>query len=214
MTGSRVTTLTGDVSGTIGCGAFAEGRYFSHVWKGPECPMAHHHGRSGLPTGWAGLAPVFFALGVWGKNWPGRTVLVRTDSKPAPVALNRVRSESPAINNLIELIFHACARYAARLVPVWQRRSHPAQQLADFLSKNKRPMFLRGAQQLYSRQFCSDRIPAPAQRAMRKSIPLSGGHQQSTLNSAARATTGPHFALSFPTGASTGGEASKYRINL
>ena len=135
------TTLTSDASGSWGCGAFWEEKWFQLAWS--ESPGAVAAGIAAKE-----LIPIVLAAAMWGKMWTGEVVNCRCDNSAVVAVIRSRTSKDPSLMHLLRCMIFFEAKYCFSLVA-----SHIAgikNTLADDLSRNHLSSFLqaRGTQSI------------------------------------------------------------------
>lgn len=110
--GQRFTFAT-DASGSVGCGAVWDYRWFQLKWS--ELPAAFHDDVVGDSITSKELLPIVLAVGTWGPYWRDSTVLVLCDNQGAAAAVNSGYSKVPRIMQLLRALFFIKARFRVRL---------------------------------------------------------------------------------------------------
>lgn len=128
--------LTSDASGSWGCGAFWNTRWFQFAWAdsgySPDVNIATKE-----------LVPIVMAAAIWGKYWVGLVVSCRCDNEAVVAVLNSRTSRDYSLMHLLRCLTFFEAKFSFRTVA-----SHIAgveNSLADALSRNNLPFFFQAA---------------------------------------------------------------------
>ena len=84
--------ITSDASGSWGCGAFYEGKWFQLQWDQFSAP---HH------ITVKELLPIIIGAAVWGQEWTGKTIRARCDNMAAVHILRTRQSKDPESMHLV-----------------------------------------------------------------------------------------------------------------
>lgn len=124
-------SILSDASGSWGCGAYWEGRWFQIPW----------------PQSWEStniapkeLIPIVMAVAVWGPYWTGQRIRCQCDNMAVVFSVNRGTARDPQLMRLLRTLFFFCALHRITV-----SACHIAGVLnasADALSRNNLPLFL------------------------------------------------------------------------
>ena len=123
-------TLITDASGTWGCGAYVGSAWFQLHWAG-HLTKAHISVKE--------LVPIVIAVGVWGHQWIGKTIMVRSDNTATVAAVNSHTSQHADTAHLLRCLTFLLAKCQCRLVAEHLPGTHNT--LADALSRNNLLLF-------------------------------------------------------------------------
>ena len=99
-------TLTSDVSGGWGCGAYWDSQWFMLPWTGPitECHLTAKE-----------LVPIVAAAALWGKEWQGQTVQVWCDNTAVVSIVNHGSSRDKQAMHLARCLVFIMAKFELEL---------------------------------------------------------------------------------------------------
>ena len=120
-----------DASGTWGCGAFFEGKWFQSPWSPDWLPcniMAKE------------LVPIIFSCGVWGCHLARKRVLFQCDNYSLVAAINKGSSKDPLVMHLLRCLWMFVALYDIDIIT--EHIAGITNQVADMLSRNRAEQFL------------------------------------------------------------------------
>jgi hypothetical protein len=122
------TTLTTDVSGSWGCGAWHDNQWLQLQWDDRARPLS-------IAT--KELITIILSCAAWGKAWQGRQVLCRCDNQVVVACLRSRTSKDKGIMNLLRCLVFIEATHQCFLHPIYidTKSNH----LADDLSRNNLP---------------------------------------------------------------------------
>lgn len=123
-------TITSDASGNWGCGAVCGTQWFQLSWNGQLC---HSH------ITVKELTPVVISVAIWGHQWTGKTVLVRSDNMATVDILNNGTSRNSEAMHLVRCLAFILARLQLSVLAEHIPGIHNT--LADALSRNNLPTF-------------------------------------------------------------------------
>ena len=123
-----------DASGSWGCGALTEDKWFSFSWPDPlqELSIAHKE-----------LIPIVIAGFVWGKFWAGKVVRFMSDNQAVVMVLTKLFCHDTCLMGYLRCIVFCAAKYN-----FWFTAQHTpgrSNVLADATSRNKVDLFLSQA---------------------------------------------------------------------
>ncbi len=121
--------VTSDASGSWGCGAYSEMRWFMFPWSGP---VADHH------ITVKEMIPVVLVGALWGSRWHGRTVLVQCDNTAVVSIVNHGSSKNDQAMHLARCLAFITAKYDFHIVATHIRGVHNIR--ADALSRDNLPV--------------------------------------------------------------------------
>ena len=133
-----------DASGSWGCGAVWEARWFQLEWAiSLKESLAEATNDDSIAV--RELIPVAVAAAVWGPQWQGEVVMFHSDNKAVVAALNRLYSKNEAMMQLLRCVVFYAARAAFR----FQAMHVPGKEntLADHLSRNSLTAFFSSCPQ-------------------------------------------------------------------
>ena len=120
--------LTSDASGSWGCGAFWEQRWFQVAWEDTSCsPSANITVKE--------LIPIIIAAALWGKEWQGKVINCCCDNQAVVAVLQSRSSKEAEVMHLLRCLFFFEAVSSFHI-----QSSHIAgveNTLADDISRNK-----------------------------------------------------------------------------
>ena len=87
--------ITSDASGSWGCGAFHEGKWFQLQWDHFSSP---HH------ITIKELLPIVIGAALWGQQWSGKTIQARGDNMAAVHILHSRQSKAPEAMHLVRCL--------------------------------------------------------------------------------------------------------------
>lgn len=123
--------ITSDASGSWGCGAFWQQKWFQCSW---------HKSWETVDILAKELLPIVIAAAIWGKGWRGRTVLCRCDNAAVVALINSGYCKHETAMHLLRCLFFIAAHFDfdifARHIP------GSLNVAADALSRNLLPLFL------------------------------------------------------------------------
>ena len=118
-------TIYLDASGSWGCGAICQGHWFQLQWD--KCSEAYH-------ISIKELLPIVIAAAIWGQDFVGKTILVRSDNVAAVAAINHQTSPVKEVAHLLRYLAFIMARFKVRLQAA--HISGILNDIADTLSRN------------------------------------------------------------------------------
>ena len=124
--------LVSDASGSWGCGAYCNGKWFQLQWAGL---WANSH------IAIKELTPIVLAAAVWGRGWSGKSVMAHCDNAAVVSVINSGSSKDPDLMHLTRCLTFIKVKFDFALFS-----SHVPgvnNELADALSHNNLPFFLR-----------------------------------------------------------------------
>ena len=123
-------TIYSDASGSWGCGAICQGHWFQLQWD--KSSEAYH-------ISIKELLPIVIAAAIWGQDFVGKTILVRSDNVAAVAAINHQTSPVKEVAHLLRCLAFIMARFNVRL----QAAYIPGMlnDIADALSRNNMSTF-------------------------------------------------------------------------
>ena len=119
-----------DASGSWGCGALSQGRWFQLQWTNPLKSLSIAHKE---------LIPIVIAGFIWGKQWAASIVQFITDNEAVATILNKLYCRDTGLMSLLRCLVFCAAKYN-----FWFTGVHiPGTEntLADALSRNKVVLF-------------------------------------------------------------------------
>jgi hypothetical protein len=124
-----------DASGSVGCGAIWQGRWFQLKWACVSKGLMGELGKDSIT--FKELIPIVMATGVWGPQWKGSLVMVYCDNEGAAAVVNSGYSKVPRIMHLLRCLFFVKARFNIELSAVYL----PGRQnlAADAISRDHLP---------------------------------------------------------------------------
>ena len=115
-------TLTSDASGSWGCGAFCEARWFQLQWSERLQPK-------NIAT--MELLPILIASAMWGPRWRAHHILCQCDNQAVVAVLNKGSAKDLELAHILRCIFFYAAHYGFSLsashVPGQHNRAADAQ---------------------------------------------------------------------------------------
>ena len=123
--------ITSDASGSWGCGAFFEEKWFQLQWDHSSSP---HH------ITIKELLPIVVGAAVWGREWSGKTIRARCDNMAAVHILRSRRSKDPEAMHLVRCLCLIECTFNFTLVSQHLPGRHNG--LADALSRDNLSYFL------------------------------------------------------------------------
>jgi len=140
-------TTTSDASGSWGCGAFCETRWFHFKWT----PRLWH-----LPIATKEMIPVVISAAIYGEQWSGKTVLFRVDNMAVVHVVNSLFCSDSHLMHLVRLlVFYASYHNFWFLASHIEGKNNTA---ADALSRNNLHTFFL---QVPQASRIPSRIPPP-----------------------------------------------------
>ena len=130
------TTISSDASGSWGCGAVCDGRWFQLSW-----PMAWR----GTPISPKELVPIVVALALWGPLWRGKQVQCLCDNIAVVYAVNRGSARDPKLMRLLRILAFLCAVHSIGITA--KHIAGVKYTAADALSRNNLPVFFASTPQ-------------------------------------------------------------------
>lgn len=120
-----------DASGTWGCGAFYDDKWFQLCWP-PSLRSSHITVKE--------LVPVVLAAAVWGSKWAGQNVMAHCDNAAVVAVLRTGDSKEPEVMHLLRCLAFLKANFQFTLFSshICGKINH----LADALSRNDSDYFL------------------------------------------------------------------------
>jgi len=123
-------SLTTDASGSWGCGAFSDNKWFSMKWS-LRAPQAHITVQE--------LIPIVIAAALWGRRWSGQTVQVWCDNEAAVSIINTGTSMDLEALHLMRCLAFISAKFQFYLFATHVQGKRNV--IADALSRNKMHLF-------------------------------------------------------------------------
>lgn len=133
--------LTSDASGSWGCGAYWETKWFQLAWQGTACT-------TDVNIATKELIPIVIAAALWGKFWEGQMVLCRCDNEAVVAVLNKRTSKDSDLMHLLRCLTFFEAKFSFKTTAAHIAGSQNA--LADDLSRDKLSSFLQAGGYLSS----------------------------------------------------------------
>ena len=124
------TSLFSDASGNWGCGAYCGTEWFMLRWAGPI---------QNLHITIKELAPIVVAAAIWGREWSGKSILIRCDNSAVVSIVNHGSSKNPAAMQLRRCLAYFAARWHFHLVASHIKGVENIS--ADALSRDNLPLF-------------------------------------------------------------------------
>ena len=124
-------TLTSDASGSWGCGAFYEARWFQFQWSDllrPQNIAAME------------LLPILLASAMWGSNWQAHHILCQCDNQAVVAVLNKGSAKDLMLAHILRCISFYAAHYGFSFSAIHVPGEH--NRAADALSRNNVQLFL------------------------------------------------------------------------
>ena len=124
-------TLVSDASGSWGCGAYFQDKWFQLEWAG-NLKNAHISTKE--------LVPIAIAAAIWGPEWSTQIIEVKCDNAAVVAVLNSGNSRDPELMHLLRCLSFLMAKFHFTV-----HASHVAGSknvLADALSRNNLDKFL------------------------------------------------------------------------
>ena len=125
------TTLTSDASGSWGCGAFWEKRWFKFQWSG---------NLGGQNISVLELLPILFGAAIWGPQWHAHHVTCRCDNQAVVAVINKGSAKDPGLAHILRCISFYAAHYGFSISASHVPGCHNS--AADALSRNNTDKFL------------------------------------------------------------------------
>jgi len=100
-------TLVSDASGSWGCGALSESRWFQLPW-----PVSWLN----VPISPKELVPIIVAVALWGPLWAGSKVRCLCDNMAVVYAVNKGAAKDPHLMRLLHILAFWCAMFNIFLV--------------------------------------------------------------------------------------------------
>ena len=120
--------LTSDTSGSWGCSAWWESRWFQLQWQG--LGETANYGITAKE-----LLPIVVAVACWGKEWQGNVVVARCDNMAVVAIVNSGSSREAEAMHLRRCLALLEAKWAIQL---WAEHVRGVEnEVADWLSRNK-----------------------------------------------------------------------------
>ena len=127
------TTLTSDASGTWGCGAYWESKWFQLAWSDTVGVSSNIAVKV--------LIPIVMAAAMWGKQWRGQVVNCRCDNMAVVAVIKSRASKESEIMHLLRCVAFIEARWEFTLVAT--HLAGRENTLADDLSRDRQQSFLQ-----------------------------------------------------------------------
>ena len=127
------TTLTSDASGTWGCGAYWESKWFQLAWSDTVGVSSNIAVKE--------LIPIVMAAAMWGKQWRGQVVNCRCDNMAVVAVIKSRASKESEIMHLLRCVAFIEARWEFTLVAT--HLAGRENTLADDLSRDRQQSFLQ-----------------------------------------------------------------------
>ena len=89
-----------NASGTLGCGGYYSGQWFTLQWPRDFS----------LSIAWKELYPIFLSCSIWGNSWHGSRVLFHCDNETVVNVWKKGTSRCPAIMDLVRRTFFCAAK--------------------------------------------------------------------------------------------------------
>ena len=134
MTGGMELHLYSDASGSFGCGAWQNNRWFQFAWP------ADYAGQS-IAT--KELVPIVMACVLWGEAWRNQQIVAHCDNQAVVEVVNAGYCKDPALMQLLRCLFFVTAYFELGM-----RAMHVPGHLnswADAISRNNAGLFLSQA---------------------------------------------------------------------
>ena len=138
-------TIATDASGSWGCGAIWQTRWFQLEWSGL---FTHAH------ISIKEMVPIVIATAIWGESWRGKAVQIQSDNTAVVAAVNNNSSRVTEIAHLLRCLAFISAHWECRLTATHLPGSQNC--MVDAISRNNAQM-LRILQPQAQRE--SDYIP-------------------------------------------------------
>lgn len=123
-------TLITDASESWGCGGYSGHNWFMLPWAGP---IQHSH------ITVKELAPIVVAAAIWGREWSGRIVQIRSDNSAVVSIVNQGSSKNNQAMHLRRCLAYLAASWHFHMVATHIRGVDNT--LADALSRDNLPLF-------------------------------------------------------------------------
>ena len=127
---SSAATIISDASGSWGCGAVCDGRWFQLSW----------------PEGWKDihispkeLVPIVVAVALWGPLWSGEKIRCLCDNMAVVYAVNKGAARDPKLTRLLRVLGFLCGVHSISLTA--QHIAGVRNVAADALSRNQLSVF-------------------------------------------------------------------------
>ena len=124
-------SVTSDVSGSWGCGAWSS----DHQWFQVQWPASWDSAHIAAKE----MVPVVIAVAVWGKQWPSRAVLVKSDNMAVVASLNSGACKDQSLMHLLRCLHFFSAHYQLKVVAAHVPGKD--NEAADALSRNNLSLF-------------------------------------------------------------------------
>ena len=98
-----------DASGTWGCGAFWESKWFQLAWEGTRCGV-------GVNIATKELIPIVMAVAMWGKFWNGQVVNCRCDNMAVVAVINSRTSRDPDLMHQLRCLAFFEAKFSFSVI--------------------------------------------------------------------------------------------------
>ncbi|XP_070569467.1 uncharacterized protein [Ptychodera flava] len=126
---SRDLDLFTDASGTIGCGGYHKGHWFTVTW--PTSLTAS--------IAWKEMYPILVACSIWGHSWHGRRILFHCDNQTVVHIWKKGSARCPKIMHLVRGIFYQAAKGNFHVLIAHINGTDNS--IADSLSRSQMPRF-------------------------------------------------------------------------
>ena len=136
------TTIISDASGSWGCGAICDGRWFQLAWPG-EWKDIHISPKE--------LVPIVLAVALWGPLWAGKKIGCRCDNMAVVYAVNKGAARNPQLTRLLRVLGFLCGVHSISLTA--QHIAGVRNVAADALSRNQLSVFFAS---------CPQAVPIPS----------------------------------------------------
>ena len=121
-----------DAAGSIGYGAFYNGRWFTGLWSTAQtqCCITYLE-----------LYPIALACSTWGIEWSSRRVEFHSDNQAVVAALHKGSCRCPNVMSLLRALFFVCAKFNFLVSASYIKGS--SNRIADSLSRQDLQTFRR-----------------------------------------------------------------------
>ena len=124
-------TVTSDASGSWGCGAFSERKWFQLEWEANLLPKS---------IAVKEMIPIIIASAIWGKSWKGKLIRYLCDNQAVVAVIKARYSRDDELMHLLRTLFFFEALFGYQIEAQHLPGKH--NELADNLSRNKLSSFL------------------------------------------------------------------------
>lgn len=129
-----------DASSTVGYGGYFQGRWFACAW-----PNDIHIDQTDMSMAYMEIVPIVMASLLWGKYWSSRRILFHCDNMAAVAIINKGRSKSLFIMQLMRRLTLCCMEYSFTITA--EHVPGTSNSIADSLSRFQWDRFRRLAPQ-------------------------------------------------------------------